>query len=116
MPSICASPAACGSCRTPSPLLLPNRRDVPLMLETVPGFTATGWFALMAPPGTPKEIAQKVSDDLNRVLARPDVQRRFQDLGTYTPPMSPETGRIYPQTATTMEAAAWIGQNEQKSN
>ena len=50
---------------------------------------AMGWFALMAPPGTPEPIARKVSDDLRTVLERPELKQRFLDLGTYLRPMSP---------------------------
>ena len=50
--------------------------DLPAVAETLPGFLAMGWFALMAPPGTPELIARKVSADLRTVLAQPDVERR----------------------------------------
>jgi tripartite-type tricarboxylate transporter receptor subunit TctC len=69
---------------------LPNFPDWPTASETIPGFVASGWLALMAPPKTPGAIAQKVSADLRTVLARPEVQKRMQDLGTYPLAMSPE--------------------------
>lgn len=68
---------------------LPNFPDLPAASETLPGFVASGWLALMAPPKTPEPIAQKVSADLRTVLAKPEVQQRMQDLGTYPIPMSP---------------------------
>jgi tripartite-type tricarboxylate transporter receptor subunit TctC len=68
---------------------LPNFPDVPTVAETLPGFVASGWLALMAPPKTPEAIARKVSDDLRKVLAQPDVISRMQELGTYPVPMSP---------------------------
>ena len=57
--------------------------------ETLPGFRSMGWFALMAPPGTPEPITRKVSDDLRTVLARPELQERYRDLGTYVRPLTP---------------------------
>ena len=66
-----------------------NFPDLPAVAETIPGFEAMGWFALMAPPGTPAPIAQKISDDLRTVLARPELQQRFKDLGTYIRPTTP---------------------------
>jgi tripartite-type tricarboxylate transporter receptor subunit TctC len=69
---------------------LPNFPDWPIASETLPGFVASGWLALMAPPNTPSAIAQKVSADLNKVLALPEVQQRMQDIGTYPLAMSPE--------------------------
>jgi tripartite-type tricarboxylate transporter receptor subunit TctC len=68
---------------------LPNFPDLPTASETLPGFVASGWLAMMAPPKTPEPIAQKVSTDLRTVLATPEVQKRMQDLGTYPVLMSP---------------------------
>ena len=36
--------------------------DLPTVAETLPGFEATGWFALVAPKGTPAPIVAKVAD------------------------------------------------------
>src|SRR6187549_1152667 len=35
---------------------LPFLPDVPTIAETLPGFEAVAWYAIMAPPGTPKNI------------------------------------------------------------
>jgi tripartite-type tricarboxylate transporter receptor subunit TctC len=63
--------------------------DVPTVAETVPGFTAMGWFPLLAPVGTPKAIVDKINADLGKVLSQPELQKRFRDLGTFVRPMSP---------------------------
>ena len=68
---------------------LPTHPGLPTVAETLPGFMAMGWFALMAPPKTPEAIARKASDDLRAVLERPELKQRFLDLGTYLRPMSP---------------------------
>jgi tripartite-type tricarboxylate transporter receptor subunit TctC len=72
-----------------SPERLSDFPGVPTVAETLPGFRSMGWFALMAPPGTPEPIARKVSDDLRTVLARPELQQRYRELGTYVRPMTP---------------------------
>jgi tripartite-type tricarboxylate transporter receptor subunit TctC len=72
-----------------SPERLPNFPDTPAASETLPGFAALGWYALMAPPGTPEPIARQASDDLRSVLNRPEIRERLQDMGCYTRPMSP---------------------------
>jgi tripartite-type tricarboxylate transporter receptor subunit TctC len=72
-----------------SPQRLPDFPDLPTVAETLPGFRAIGWVALMAPPATPEPIARKVSEDLRAALAWPEVQRRFRDIGTYVHPTSP---------------------------
>jgi tripartite-type tricarboxylate transporter receptor subunit TctC len=63
--------------------------DLPTVAETLPGFVAVGWFALLAPPKTPEAIARKASDDLRTALAQPELKQRFRELGTYLRPMSP---------------------------
>jgi tripartite-type tricarboxylate transporter receptor subunit TctC len=69
---------------------LPNLPDLPTISETVPGVVSSGWIVLMAPAGTPDRIIQKVNADLRTVLANPEVQERFQVLGTYTRDLTPE--------------------------
>jgi tripartite-type tricarboxylate transporter receptor subunit TctC len=68
---------------------LPNLPDLPTIDETVPGVVSSGWLVLMAPAGTPAPVIQKVSADLRKVIAIPDVIERLQTLGTYTRDLSP---------------------------
>ena len=74
---------------TASLIRLPNFPDLPTVAETTPGFAAMGWFALMAPTGTPEPIVRKVNQDLKSVLELPEIRQRFQEIGTYARPMSP---------------------------
>jgi tripartite-type tricarboxylate transporter receptor subunit TctC len=70
---------------------LPNFPDTPTVSETLPNIKrALGWFALMAPPGTPQPIAQKINEDLKIVLAQPELKQKFQDIASYTNPMTPQ--------------------------
>ncbi len=69
---------------------LPNYPDTPLLSDTVPGFTSSGWSILVAPKGTPARIVQKINADLHAVLTRPDVVKKIEDLGNYTRPMNPQ--------------------------
>jgi tripartite-type tricarboxylate transporter receptor subunit TctC len=68
---------------------LVNFPQIPAVDETIPGYEAMGWMALMAPPGTPQTIAQKISDDVRMVQAQPEMKKRVEDLGNYTRPTSP---------------------------
>lgn len=45
------------------------------------GFEAVSWFALMAPAGTPKPILEKVRADALKVLADPEIQKKFLAIG-----------------------------------
>ena len=88
-----AGPMAAGQLKllaVASPVRLASRPDVPTVAETLPGFAASGWFALVAPPGTSAAIVRKVSDDLRVVLALPEVKQRFDALSVSTRSMSPQ--------------------------
>jgi tripartite-type tricarboxylate transporter receptor subunit TctC len=63
--------------------------DVPTVAETYPGVVGTGWFALVAPPGTPNEIVKKVNSDLAQVLSKPEVRQRLDAMTITTRTMSP---------------------------
>jgi tripartite-type tricarboxylate transporter receptor subunit TctC len=69
---------------------LPNYPDIPTVSESIPGFTSSGWSILVAPQGTPAAIVRKINDDLREVLARPELIRKFEELGNYTRPMTPQ--------------------------
>ena len=65
-----------------------NFPDIPPVADMIPGFQAMGWFALLAPPGTPDSIASQYSDDLRAVLTDAALKKRYEDLGTYLRPMT----------------------------
>ena len=54
--------------------------DVPAMAEVLPGFQASTWFGMVAPPGTPVEIVGKVSSAIAETIHEPDVEKRFVDI------------------------------------
>jgi tripartite-type tricarboxylate transporter receptor subunit TctC len=63
--------------------------DIPTVAESYPGVIGTGWFALVAPPGTPDEIVKKINRDVGLVLAKPDVRQKLDALTITTRVMSP---------------------------
>lgn len=69
---------------------LPNLPDVPTVSETTPGFVAMGWFMLVAPAGVPLAILHQVNQDLNAVLQQAALRQRFEELGAFVRPMSPQ--------------------------
>ena len=69
---------------------LPSYPDVPTVSETVPGFAASGWFVLVAPPGTPPAIANKLNNDLRAVMAQPEIGEKFAALNVLTRSLSPQ--------------------------
>ena len=59
---------------------LPN---VPTMeaAANLKGFDASAWFGLLAPAGTPREVINKVHQDVARILATPEMRERFAAQG-----------------------------------
>src|SRR5438477_3642029 len=56
--------------------------ELPTMAQSgFPGFEAVPWFGLLAPAGTPKEVLDKLHVETVRVLAMPEVRRKFDELG-----------------------------------
>ena len=55
--------------------------DLPAMAETYPGFVATSWFALLAPPKTPAAIVDRLWQAAAEALRMPDVEARLRGLG-----------------------------------
>ena len=56
--------------------------ELPTMIEEgFAGFDSTAWFGLMAPAGTPTEIVAKLRAETVRALARPEIRKRFDDIG-----------------------------------
>ena len=54
---------------------------VPPIAKTLPGFENTGWFGIVAPTGTPKDIIQKVYQDTRKALEASDLRGRLYVQG-----------------------------------
>jgi tripartite-type tricarboxylate transporter receptor subunit TctC len=69
----------------------PNAPNLPTLAESgFPGFEATSWFALLAPAGTPQPIVDKVRAETLKVLADPEMVKRFAVLGLDVVGSTPE--------------------------
>jgi tripartite-type tricarboxylate transporter receptor subunit TctC len=74
---------------------LPSLPDVPTIAETLPGFEAVAWYAIVAPPATPKSITDKINADVNEALRQPELQDRLKKLSAVTFGGSVEETRKY---------------------
>jgi len=55
--------------------------EVPAIGEFLPGYVGDAWHGLFAPAGTPQAIVDKLSADVAKALAIPEVRRRLTDIG-----------------------------------
>jgi len=68
--------------------------DVPTIAETLPGFEATAWYAVVAPPKTPQGIVNKINADINEALKNPEIKTRMVQLSAEVVGGTPEaTGK-----------------------
>ena len=66
--------------------------DLPTMSETpaLAGFELIAWVAMFAPAGTPPEIVNRVSAEVRKALAKPEVKERIAGFAAETTPSTPE--------------------------
>jgi tripartite-type tricarboxylate transporter receptor subunit TctC len=64
--------------------------DVPTIAETLPGFASSTWFAVVAPPKTPRAIVEKISADIAEAIKSPEVRKRLDELSAEPVGSSPE--------------------------
>jgi tripartite-type tricarboxylate transporter receptor subunit TctC len=53
--------------------------DVPAFAETLPGFDVTQWNAVWAPAATPKDVLDKLSTEITRIVQSPDYKARMSE-------------------------------------
>ena len=68
----------------------PNYPDFPAISETLPGFSAGGWFGIIAPAGTPREVVTLLNREVNRALMLPDVREKLTAFALEIHNESPE--------------------------
>ena len=55
--------------------------DVPTVGETVPGYVITTWYGAVAPAKVPREIVQRLNQEMLKALQLPDLRERMAALG-----------------------------------
>jgi tripartite-type tricarboxylate transporter receptor subunit TctC len=76
---------------------LPNTQT---MNEIFPGFLTMTWYGLVAPPGTPKDICDKIFIAVSEILKQPDIISHLQALNIDIINGSPEEFRYFAKSET----------------
>jgi tripartite-type tricarboxylate transporter receptor subunit TctC len=58
--------------------------DLPAVSETLPGIAVDGFFAIVAPAGTPADIVARLNREIAEYLKSPDIQQRLISFGLAT--------------------------------
>jgi tripartite-type tricarboxylate transporter receptor subunit TctC len=62
----------------------PTLPDLPPINDSVPGFAMNGFFAIVAPVGTPPDIVAKLNHSIGEYLKDPEVQAKLLTFGLAT--------------------------------
>jgi tripartite-type tricarboxylate transporter receptor subunit TctC len=54
--------------------------DIPTVAEFYPGYRSITWFGLVAPPGTPDALADRINRDVAAIIHRPEVNARLREM------------------------------------
>jgi len=69
----------------------PVLKSVPTLAESgFPGFDMVSWQALVAPPGTPRAVVDRLNAEVAKVLKTPEMKEKMTGLGTDVVANSPE--------------------------
>ena len=64
--------------------------DTPAISEKVPNFVTGSFQGMMTSANTPPAIIEKINTEVQRVIAKPEVQKRFIELGSEPVTLSPK--------------------------
>lgn len=70
---------------------MPAFPDVPTIAESgFDGFVTDGWYAMVLPAKTPRDVVGSYNEALNQVLALPSIQELFAGMGLTPKPGTPD--------------------------
>ena len=101
LPQICAGkvrPLAVTSMKR-----APSLPEVGAANETVPGYEATNWYALLGPANMPRPLVNRMASSIATVLKDPQLAKLISDEGAEIVGNSPEEAQRYLQS----EVAKW---------
>jgi tripartite-type tricarboxylate transporter receptor subunit TctC len=73
-----------------NPVPVPNKPELPIFADAVPGYDSRGWFGYVAPAGVPRDIIRRLNEEINRAMKLPDVADKMIASGLIIVTESPE--------------------------
>jgi len=70
--------------------------ELPAVAESVPGYDMVLWIGVFAPAGTPREVADKLTAEVARIVHLPDIREKLAGMG------------VEPLGNTSEETVEWI--------
>ncbi|MEO8298697.1 MAG: tripartite tricarboxylate transporter substrate binding protein [Burkholderiales bacterium] len=79
--------------------------DVPTVEEQgLKGFGITSWYSIVAPAGTPKDVVEKLNQELGKALHSPAIRERIQKVGAEP---ADDTSAAYLENVIKSDLAKW---------
>lgn len=64
----------------------PGFPNVPTAAEAgVPGYIVSTWYGMFAPKGTPQDVVQRMTDEVQKALASPEIKKAWENNGSEVP-------------------------------
>ena len=81
---------------------LPAIPDVPTFIEQgISGLVGSTWASMIAPAGTPRDIVQRMSDEVSRIIRSEETRSKLDAMGTFAEGSTPEACDAFIATETT---------------
>ena len=62
---------------------IPTEPGIPALAETVPGYEATNWHAMIGPKGIPPAVVERIHGEVRKLVARKDVEDTLHASGVF---------------------------------
>jgi tripartite-type tricarboxylate transporter receptor subunit TctC len=70
---------------------LPAAPEVPTFIEQgLKGFTGSTWASMIAPADTPRDVVQRMSDEVNRIIHSEETRAKLEAMGTFAEGTTPK--------------------------
>ncbi len=86
-----------------TPQRSPVMKDLPAIVETVPGYAVESWYGLYVPAGTPSDVIAKLNAAASKAMDNPEFRQKIEPEGLTISGGAPKELDDYVRT----EAARW---------
>jgi len=62
---------------------IPTEPGIPALAETVPGYEATNWHAMIGPKGIPPAVVERINAEVKRIVSAKDIESTLHTSGVF---------------------------------
>jgi len=72
------------------PQRVPTLPDLPTVAESLPGYSASVWYGVLVPAGTPPALVARLHEELVKVMQTPEIKSRLEGEGSIAGSNTPQ--------------------------